>query len=156
MGGIAPHWRITECPTFDAKGNQIAATRDFERWDGTLFDDHVKTKSRIPKGHTPYPKGTHTAGQKPAQNPPMCIPKGHIDLAASMYPKGAHNCLPLPLLSKPTPITDVIGPALGFPRPSLAHPLTAVALCLLSSRCWRLGMKNSRAKKSAARESAEP
>jgi hypothetical protein len=37
--GIAPHWRITECPTFDAKGNQIAPTRDFERWDGVLFDD---------------------------------------------------------------------------------------------------------------------
>src|SRR5262245_3736837 len=27
--GIAAHWRITECQTFGAKGNQIAATRDF-------------------------------------------------------------------------------------------------------------------------------
>jgi hypothetical protein len=55
--GVAPHWRITECPTFDAKGTYIAATR--------------KESSKR-------------------------IPKGHIDLAASMYPKGAHNCLPLP------------------------------------------------------------
>jgi hypothetical protein len=40
--GVAPHWRITECPTFDAKGTYIAATRDFDRWDGTLFDDPEK------------------------------------------------------------------------------------------------------------------
>jgi hypothetical protein len=56
--GIAPHWRITECPTFDAKGNHIAATRDFDRWDGTLFDNQKKQNPvsqrvtpRIPKGH---------------------------------------------------------------------------------------------------------
>jgi hypothetical protein len=35
--GVAPHWRITECPTFDAKGTHAAPTRDFERWDGTLL-----------------------------------------------------------------------------------------------------------------------
>jgi len=98
--GIAPHWRITECPTFDANGKHIAATRDFDRWDGTLFNDPVKTESRIPKGHTPYPKGTHTDDPKPGQKPPRCIPKGHIDSAASMYPKGTHNCLPLPKLPK--------------------------------------------------------
>jgi len=98
--GIAPHWRITECPTFDANGKHIAATRDFDRWDGTLFNDPVRTESRIPKGHTPYPKGTHTDDPKPGQKPPRCIPKGHIDSAASMYPKGTHNCLPLPKLPK--------------------------------------------------------
>jgi hypothetical protein len=99
--GIAAHWQITECPTFDAKGNQIAATRDFERWDGELFDDPGKKKkieSRIPKGHTPYPKGAHTDGRKQVLKWPRCIPKGHIDSVASMYPKGAHNCLPLPNL----------------------------------------------------------
>jgi hypothetical protein len=98
--GIAPHWRITECPTFDAKGNQIGATRDFERWDGTLFDP-LKTESRLPKGLTPSPKGTHTDGPKPGQKPPKRVPKGLIDSAASMSPKGIHNCLPLPQPSKP-------------------------------------------------------
>jgi hypothetical protein len=86
--GIAPHWRITECPTFDAKGNQIAPTRDFERWDRELFTDPQKTKSRIPRGHTPCPKGSHTDNQKPSQKRSRCIPNGHIDLVPSMYPKG--------------------------------------------------------------------
>ena len=95
--GIAPHWRITECPTFDAKGNQIAPTRDFERGDRELFTDPQKTKSRIPRGHTPCPKGSHTDNQKPGQKRSRCIPKGHIDLVPSMYPKGSHNCLPPPL-----------------------------------------------------------
>jgi len=95
--GIAPHWRITECPTFDAKGNQIAPTRDFERWDRELFTDPQKTKSCIPRGHTPCPKGSHTDNQKPGQKRSRCIPKGHIDLVPSMYPKGSHNCLPPPL-----------------------------------------------------------
>ena len=95
--GIAPHWRITEYPTFDAKGNQIAPTRDFERCDRELFTDPQKTKSRIPRGHTPCPKGSHTDNQKPGQKRSKCIPKGHIDLVPSMYPKGSHNCLPPPL-----------------------------------------------------------
>jgi hypothetical protein len=94
--GIAPHWRITESPTFDAKGTHIAPTRDFDRWDGVLFVDPAKTESRIPKGHTPYPKGTHTGDPKRGLKRPRCIPKGHIDSEVSKYPKGSHNCLPLP------------------------------------------------------------
>src|SRR5262249_4791872 len=42
--GIAPHWRLTECKSFDAKGTHIAPTRDFDRWDGVLFDDPEKTE----------------------------------------------------------------------------------------------------------------
>jgi hypothetical protein len=94
--GIAAHWRLTECPSFDAKGTHIAPTRDFERWDGVLFDDPLKTGSRAPKGHTPCPKGTHTDDPKRGQKRSRCIPKGHIGSASSMYPKGSHNCLPLP------------------------------------------------------------
>jgi hypothetical protein len=110
--GIAPHWRITECPTFDAKGTHIAPTRDFERWDGTLFDDPEKTESRIRKGNTPYPKGVHTDDQKEVLKRPRCIPKGNIDSEASMYPKGVHNLLPLPsLLSWATPrLVEVTDP----------------------------------------------
>jgi hypothetical protein len=57
--GIGAHWRITECPSFDGKGTHIAPTRDFEKWDGVLFDDPHKTESRIPKGNGSYPKGKH-------------------------------------------------------------------------------------------------
>jgi hypothetical protein len=116
--GIAAHWRITECPSFDSKGTHIAPTRDFERWDGTLFDDPEKTKSRTPKGYTSCPKGAHTDDLKAGQKRSKRIPKGHIDLAASMSPKGAHNCLPLPQPSKPAPmcwatprLVEVIDPA---------------------------------------------
>src|SRR5262249_9429996 len=50
--GVSAHWRLTECPTFDVKGQHLAPTRDFEGWDGTLFDDPEKTESRTPKGYT--------------------------------------------------------------------------------------------------------
>src|SRR5262249_18779354 len=98
--GVAAHWRLTECPSFDAKGNHIAATRDFERWDGTLFDDPEKTESRIPKGNSPLPKGIHTDGSKRARKRSKRIPKGNIDSAPSMLPKGIHNCLPPPTVSE--------------------------------------------------------
>jgi hypothetical protein len=101
--GIAAHWLLTECPSFDAKGNHIAATRDFECWDGTPFRDPEKTESRIPKGNTPYPKGIHTDGSKPARKRSKRIPKGNIDSARSMLPKGVHNCLPPPTACKPRP-----------------------------------------------------
>jgi hypothetical protein len=118
--GIAPHWRITECQTYDSKGTYIAPTRDFERLDGTLFDDpgRKKTESRIPKGHASYPKGAHTDDPKEGPKRSRRIPKGHIDFAASMYPKGAHNCLPLPSSPKHSPmcwatprLIEVIDPA---------------------------------------------
>jgi hypothetical protein len=99
--GIAAHWRLTECSTFDAKGNHIAPTRDFERWDGTPFDDPLKTESRVPKGLTPSPKGAHTGRPKRGQRRPKRVPKGLIDSAPSMSPNGTHNCLPLPNASKP-------------------------------------------------------
>jgi hypothetical protein len=105
--GIAAHWRITECPTFDAKGTYIAATRDFDRWDGVPFDDpgKKKTESLAPKGDTPYPKGGHTDDPKSARKRSTCTPKGDIDLVPSMSPKGEHNYLPLPSsLSSSSPL----------------------------------------------------
>ena len=55
--GIAPHWRITEYPTFDAKGNQIAPTRDFERWDRD-YSPTPKKQNPVSPGDTPRaPKG---------------------------------------------------------------------------------------------------
>jgi hypothetical protein len=66
-----------------------------------LFDDHLKTESRVPKGLTPSPKGTHTDGPKPGQKPAKRVPKGLIDSAPGMSPKGIHNCLPPPLTLMP-------------------------------------------------------
>jgi hypothetical protein len=95
--GIAAHWRLTECSSYDAKGTHIAATRDFERWDGTLFDDAEKTESRPPNEGAPPSKGGHTGGVRSRS---VCPQKGDIDSAASMPSKGGHNCLPLPQLPK--------------------------------------------------------
>jgi hypothetical protein len=57
--GIAAHWRITEWQTFDARGTYIAATRDFDRWDGVPFDDPEKKKQNplAQRGTPRTPKG---------------------------------------------------------------------------------------------------
>ena len=57
--GIAAHWRLTEYHSYDAKKMHIAPTRDFDRWDGTLFDDPEKKKQNpLPQRVTPRtPKG---------------------------------------------------------------------------------------------------
>jgi hypothetical protein len=47
--GIAPHYRLTEC---FCSGE--AATRDYERWDGTRFVDPT-TKERCAKKQNPEP-----------------------------------------------------------------------------------------------------
>src|SRR5215471_12761103 len=84
--GIAAHWRLTECHSFDSKGTHIAATRDFDRWDGTPFGD--PEKNRIPS-----PKGTHPESQRDSywrskagpKRRPKRVPKGLIDSAPSIF-----------------------------------------------------------------------
>ena len=49
--GIAPHYRLTECMW---KGQ--AATRDYERWDGTLFDPKPARKKQNPVPVTGAPR----------------------------------------------------------------------------------------------------
>jgi hypothetical protein len=89
--GVAAHWRITECPSFDAKGNQIAPTRDFDRWDGELFTDPEKTGTRTYGRNTPYLPQVHTDISKPAQKQSGCTYGRYIDSGASMYPPQVHN-----------------------------------------------------------------
>jgi len=60
------------------------------------------------------PKGTHTDDQNPGRKWSTCIPKGHIDSGASMYPKGAHNCLPLPKQEKESNVADERGRSDGL------------------------------------------
>jgi hypothetical protein len=53
--GIAPHYRLTECMC-----NSEAATRDYERWDGTLFNPKRwagKKQNPVPVVGTPRPRG---------------------------------------------------------------------------------------------------
>ena len=44
--GKAPHWRITDMPTRNGNGELDAATTDFLRWDGVLFEPHVAPSRR--------------------------------------------------------------------------------------------------------------
>src|SRR5262249_55063294 len=77
---------------------EIRSRRRATLSDGTgNYSPTPKKQNPVPRGHTPCPKGSHTDNQKPGQKRSKCIPKGHIDLVASMYPKGSHNCLPPPL-----------------------------------------------------------
>jgi hypothetical protein len=40
--GKAPHWRLTILPTRKGNGEFVDATKDFLRWDGLLFEPHVR------------------------------------------------------------------------------------------------------------------
>jgi hypothetical protein len=44
--GKAPHWRITDMPTRGGNGQLDPATKDFLRWDGTVFEPHVPPSRR--------------------------------------------------------------------------------------------------------------
>jgi hypothetical protein len=90
--GLSAHWRLTECPSFDAKGNLIAATRDFDRWDGALFDDPSKTESRVPKGSGLAPLGVHTGTAEIVGIDPEVGPKGVHRLPPRWVPKGSITC----------------------------------------------------------------
>jgi hypothetical protein len=44
--GKAPHWRITDMPTRGKNGELVTPTKDFLRWDGVLFEPHVRPSRR--------------------------------------------------------------------------------------------------------------
>jgi hypothetical protein len=44
--GKAPHWRITDLPTRKDNNELASATKDFLRWDGTVFERHVRPSRR--------------------------------------------------------------------------------------------------------------
>jgi hypothetical protein len=44
--GKAPHWRITDMTTRNASGGLDLATKEFLRWDGVLFEPHVRPSRR--------------------------------------------------------------------------------------------------------------
>jgi hypothetical protein len=99
--GISAHWRLTECPSFDPKGNLIAATRDFDRWDGTLFDDPSKTETRTYHRSTPDLPQVHTGPLKAVENDAeVDLPQVHRAPPQADLPQ-VHNLLPLPTTLKP-------------------------------------------------------
>jgi hypothetical protein len=48
--GKAPHWRITDMPTKNGNGQLDAATNDFLRWNGVIFEQHVRPSRRWSAG----------------------------------------------------------------------------------------------------------
>jgi hypothetical protein len=44
--GKAPHWRITDLPTRKDNNELASTTKDFLRWDGTVFRPHVRPSRR--------------------------------------------------------------------------------------------------------------
>ena len=73
--GLAPHYRLTEC-FCDGK----AATRDYERWDGTLFADPwtekraAKKQNPVPVVGTPRPRGGDIQNQNRGQKNGRGVP----------------------------------------------------------------------------------
>jgi hypothetical protein len=44
--GKAPHWRITDLPIRNGNGQLDPATKDFLKWDGVVFEPHVRPSRR--------------------------------------------------------------------------------------------------------------
>jgi hypothetical protein len=61
--GTAPHWRLTECGYMNDP-----PTRDFERWDGTKFEDPVRRRS-LSKKQNPATENRSTPLRKPVAPP---------------------------------------------------------------------------------------
>jgi len=147
--GVAPHWRLTECPSFDAKGNMVAATREFEKWDGSIFVDPEKTESCTPQGYTPYPSGLHTGEPERDEIAPNCIPEGYIDSPPNCIPEGyitcCHSSTPLKpyrgVSRYPTPITDAVGARLRYPRAAPTQPYTGYSSLPIELRMLALGLR---------------
>jgi hypothetical protein len=85
--GIAASYRLTEY-----RFGTNPPTKDFEKWDGTLFAytarrrGRRKTESRVPEGHIRrVPEGHIRRGSGRAS---VCVPEGHIDTLAKCVPEG--------------------------------------------------------------------
>lgn len=88
--GLAPHWRLTECPSFDGARNLRAATRDFEKWDGCLYvRPSKKTESHCPRGSEALPLGQYTATPEISQFSENHCPRGSIVEPPNHYPRGS-------------------------------------------------------------------
>jgi hypothetical protein len=99
--GTSAHWRLTEHHSYDGRGNHVAPTRDFDRWDGALFKDSLKTESRRHDGYTPSPPQRHTGPPWTVEIAPEVYPPQRHRLVPEVYPPQRHNCLPLPTALTP-------------------------------------------------------
>src|SRR5262245_18912248 len=144
--GVAPHWRLTEYPSFDGRGNMIAATRDFEKWDGALFEDPYKaqkTESCIPQGSTPLPSGKPKEVAEIGQILSNPFPEGNLDAPPNPFPDGnlssCHSLTPLSLFCTPTAITDAVGPLLdqSIDAPEGSAPQAPISVV----PCWVFGRR---------------
>jgi hypothetical protein len=74
--GKAPHWRITDMPVRNINGVELsAATKDFLRWDGVVFEPHVAPSGR-------WNAAKHTALKK--QNPGLHV---HTTVDCTLQPR---------------------------------------------------------------------
>jgi len=79
---LAPHWRLTEVPFAGA-----LPTRDFEKWDGVLFDP--KKQNPVPVVGTPRTsRGNIRRGWKMTKKPPACTSGGYIETTPPCTTKG--------------------------------------------------------------------
>jgi len=120
--GEAPHWRLTEYPTLDARGYHAAPTRDFERWNGVRFVPR-KTESRTHGRDTLSPPVGH---RELAPEAPRCTHGRDICSGTEVSPPVEHILVATPLSSLKV-CEGSVGPSVSDQRPTAAPPKAALA-----------------------------
>jgi hypothetical protein len=120
--GKAPHWRFTDMPTRNGNGQLDPATKDFLRWDGVLFEPHVRPSRR-------WNPSRKTALKK--QNPGRHVP---TTVDGTSLPVVDGTCLPLAGESG-SDVTPISVPQGG----SDVTPITRLATVVSGSKPKRRG-----------------
>jgi hypothetical protein len=105
--GKAPHWRITDLPT--GSGGETPATKDFLRWDGTVFEPHVRPSWKWNARKQAALKKQNPGRDVEARVDVTSVPL--VDVTSEpLEPEGGSNVTPIqanPTGSNVTPITKL-------------------------------------------------
>jgi hypothetical protein len=114
--GKATHWRITDTPTRKGNNEFVSATKDFLKWDGVIFEPHVRPsrrwnarkqaslKKQNPGRHVP----TTVDGTSLPTLDGTCLPlagESGSDVTSILVPQDGSNVTPISRLT-----TVVAGP----------------------------------------------
>jgi hypothetical protein len=127
--GKAPHWRITDMPTRKDNNELASATKDFLRWDGVVFEPHIRPSRRWNAS-----KQTDLQKQKPGRHVRTTVD-------CTFVPRVVGTFVPAKSQSGTdvTPISEPVGGTNVTPITSIATMVARMSFpcCQLRLRDWR-------------------